>query len=60
MLLSSLEDEMNSKKDRMKLVSRQSQVLSHIQELGASMRRDPRDVVLPFFERIEQKEYVNR
>lgn len=57
MLLSSLEDQMNGKKDRMKLVSRQSQILSHIQELGGSMQRDPRDVVLPFFERIEQPEY---
>ena len=42
MLLSSLEDEMNGKKKRMKMVCRQSQILSHIQELGQSMRRyDP-------------------
>ena len=34
MLLSCLEDEMNGKKIRMKLVCRQSQILSHIQELG--------------------------
>eukprot|EP01038_Epipyxis_sp_PR26KG_P008995 gene8995-12135_t len=58
LLLSSLEDEMNGKKKRMKLVSRQSQILSHIHDLGASMRRDPRDVVLPFFKRIEEKEYL--
>ena len=57
MLLSSLEDEMNGKKKRMRLVCRQSQILSHIQELGASMSRDPRDVVLPFFKRIEEKAY---
>lgn len=57
MLLSSLEDEMNGKKKRMKLVCRQSQILSHIQELGVSMKRDPRDVVLPFFKRIEEKAY---
>ena len=34
MLLSCLEDEMNGKKTRMKLVCRQSQILSHIHELG--------------------------
>lgn len=60
MLLSSLEDEMNGKKDRMKLVCRQAQILSHIQELAVSMNRDPRDVVLPFFDRIGQKEYLEQ
>lgn len=57
MLLSCLEDEMNGKHDRMKLVCRQSQILSHIQELGVSMHRDPRDVILPFFTRIEESQY---
>jgi cell division cycle protein 37 len=42
----------------MKLVCRQSQILSHIQELGNSMRRDPRDVIIPFFRRIEEPEYL--
>jgi len=42
----------------MQLVCRQSQILSHVQELGGSMQRDPRDVVLPFFNRVEEKEYV--
>jgi cell division cycle protein 37 len=58
MLLSCLEDEMNGKRNRMKLVCRQSQILSHIQELGNSMKRDPRDVILPFFRRISEKEYL--
>lgn len=58
MLLSSLEDEMNGKRDRMKLVSRQCQILSHIHELATSMRRDPRDVILPFFRRIQEQEYL--
>lgn len=57
MLLSCLEDEMNGKTKRMRLVCRQSQILSHIHELGVSMKRDPRDVVLPFFKRIEEKDY---
>lgn len=59
MLLSSLEDEMNGKRDRMKLVCRQCQILIHINDLGVSMRRDPRDVILPFFQRIEEKEYLS-
>lgn len=58
MLLSCLEDEMNGKRDRMKLVCRQSQILSHITELGVSMGRDPRDVIVPFFRRIQEKEYL--
>jgi cell division cycle protein 37 len=57
MLLSCLEDEMNGKKKRMRLVCRQSQILSHIHDLGVSMKRDPRDVILPFFIRIEEKEH---
>mmetsp|Transcript_80611 Transcript_80611/g.158212 ORF Transcript_80611/g.158212 Transcript_80611/m.158212 type:complete len:461 (+) Transcript_80611:76-1458(+) len=57
MLLSCLEDEMNGKKKRMRLVCRQSQILSHIHDLGTSMKRDPRDVILPFFMRIDEKEH---
>lgn len=58
MLLSCLEDEMNGKKERMKLVCRQSQILSHITELGVQIHRDPRDVILPFFRRMEEKQYL--
>jgi cell division cycle protein 37 len=58
MLLSSLEDEMNGKSVRMRRVCRQSQILSHIQELATSMKRDPRDVILPFFKRISEAEYL--
>ena len=43
----------------MRQVCRQSQILSHIQDLGVSMKRDPRDVILPFFMRIEEKEHYN-
>lgn len=57
MLLSCLEDEMNSKRARCDKVCRQSQILSHIQELGVSMKRDPRDVVLPLFARLEEKKH---
>lgn len=58
MLLSSLEDEMNGKRERMQRVCRQSQILTHIQELATSMKRDPRDVVLPFFKRISEPEHL--
>ena len=58
MLLSCLEDEMNKKHKRMKLVCRQSQLLSHIQELANSMRKDTRDVILPFFKRLEEAEHM--
>lgn len=58
MLLSSLEDEMNGKRERMQRVCRQSQILTHIQELATSMKRDPRDVILPFFKRISEPEHL--
>ena len=57
LLLSCLEDEMNGKKDRCRIVCRQSQILSHLQELGVSMNRDPRDVILPFFARMDEKQH---
>jgi len=58
LLLSCLEEEMNGPgSKKMKLVARQSQVLSHICELGLSLHRPPRDVVVPFFRRIGEKEH---
>jgi cell division cycle protein 37 len=54
LLLSALEDEMNMKFERMKIVSRQSQILSHITELATSTKRDPRDLIIPFFIRIQE------
>ena len=59
MLLSCLEDEMNGKRERMKHVCRQSQILSHVTDLAVSMKRDPRDVVRPFFVRISEPEYLS-
>lgn len=52
LLLSCLEDEMNGKHEQMKLTARQSQILSHITELAVSLKRPPRDVVVPFFMRL--------
>lgn len=58
LLLSCLEDEMNRKHKRMKLVCRQSQIISHIIELAQSMKRDPREVVIPFFRRLDEKTHL--
>ena len=45
---------MNGKKAQMKQVAKQSQIISHINELGLSLRRPARDVVVPFFRRIAE------
>lgn len=47
-----LEDEMNGKHERMKLVSRQSHILSSVTELAVSLRRPPQDVVPALFARL--------
>jgi len=57
LLLSCLEEEMNGNHEKMRQVARQSQILSHITELAASLKRAPRDVVLPFFRRISEDEH---
>ena len=44
---------MNGKHDRMKLVARQSQLLSSITELAVSLRRPPQDVVPALFARLQ-------
>ena len=56
-LLSCLEDEMNGFHEKMLLAARNSQILSHVTELAASLNRHPRDVVMPFFKRIAEPTY---
>ncbi len=56
LLLASLEDEMNGFHEKMKLVARQSQIISNIAELAKSLKRHPGNVIVPFFARLEQKE----
>ena len=56
LLLASLEDEMNGYHEKMKLVARQSQIISNIAELAKSLKRHPGNVIVPFFQRLEQKE----
>ena len=56
LLLASLEDEMNGFHEKMKLVARQSQIISNIAELAKSLQRHPGNVIVPFFQRMENKE----
>uniref|UniRef100_A0A7S3NDY3 Hsp90 chaperone protein kinase-targeting subunit n=1 Tax=Aureoumbra lagunensis TaxID=44058 RepID=A0A7S3NDY3_9STRA len=58
-LLSCLEDEMNGFHEKMKRAAQNSQLLAHITELAVSMNRHPRDVVLPFFHRIQDSNYLS-
>ena len=56
LLLASLEDEMNGYHDKMKLVARQSQIISNIAELAKSLKLHPGNVIHPFFQRMTDKE----
>jgi cell division cycle protein 37 len=56
LLLASLEDEMNGYHEKMKLVARQSQIISNIAELAKSLKLHPGNVIHPFFQRMENKE----
>lgn len=56
LLLASLEDEMNGFHNKMKLVARQSQIISNIAELAKSLQRHPGNVIVPFFQRMEDKQ----
>ena len=52
LLLASLEDEMNGYHEKMKLVARQSQIISNIAELAKSLKLHPGNVIHPFFLRM--------
>jgi len=56
LLLASLEDEMNGYHDKMKLVARQSQIISNIAELAKSLKLHPGNVIHPFFTRMQNAE----
>lgn len=59
LLLASLEDEMNGYHEKMKLVARQSQIISNIAELAKSLKMHPGNVIHPFFTRMDQKDLYN-
>jgi len=58
LLLASLEDEMNGYREKMKQTARQSQLISSIADLARSLSTHPGNVILPFFGRLQQKEYL--
>jgi cell division cycle protein 37 len=58
LLLASLEDEMNGFRDKMRQTAKQSQLISNIAELAKSMNTHPGNVILPFFQRLEQREFL--
>lgn len=56
LLLASLEDEMNGFHEKMKVVARQSQIITNIAELAKSLKLHPGNVIHPFFQRMQNKE----
>lgn len=58
LLLASLEDEMNGYHEKMKRTARQSQIISHIAELARTMKTHPGNVIIPFFNRLEQRQHL--
>eukprot|EP00538_Stauroneis_constricta_P004850 CAMPEP_0119570392 /NCGR_PEP_ID=MMETSP1352-20130426/43593_1 /TAXON_ID=265584 /ORGANISM="Stauroneis constricta, Strain CCMP1120" /LENGTH=475 /DNA_ID=CAMNT_0007620061 /DNA_START=394 /DNA_END=1819 /DNA_ORIENTATION=- len=58
LLLASLEDEMNGLRDKMKQTSKQCQIISNITELAKSWGTHPGNVIIPFFQRMEQREFL--
>jgi len=59
LLLASLEDEMNGFHDKMRLTARQSQIVSNIAELAKSLKSHPGNVILPFFTKLEKREFLD-
>lgn len=58
LLLASLEDEMNGYREKMKRTARQSQIITNIAELAKTLKTHPGNVILPFFSRLEQRQYL--
>jgi cell division cycle protein 37 len=58
LLLASLEDEMNGHHEKMKQTARQAQIITHIAELAKTMQAHPGNVIMPFFQRLQQREHL--
>lgn len=58
LLLASLEDEMNGRREAMKLTARQSQIITNIAELAKTVDTHPGNVIMPFFKRMEEREHL--
>ena len=58
LLLASLEDEMNGYRDKMKQTAKQSQIISNIADLAKSWNTHPGNAIMPFFSRLQQREFL--
>ncbi len=58
LLLATLEDEMNGKHDEMRQRAKQSQIVTNIAELAQSWQTHPGNAIMPFFNRLEQREFL--
>ena len=58
LLLATLEDEMNGYHKEMKQRAKQSQIVTNIAELAKSWNTHPGNVILPFFGRLQQREFL--
>mmetsp|Transcript_10732 Transcript_10732/g.25768 ORF Transcript_10732/g.25768 Transcript_10732/m.25768 type:complete len:439 (-) Transcript_10732:77-1393(-) len=58
LMLATLEDEMNGYRDKMKLVARQAQIVSNIAELAKTMKTHPGNVIMPFFQRMQERAHL--
>jgi cell division cycle protein 37 len=58
LLLASLEDEMNGYREKMKQTAKQSQIVTNIAELAKTWGTHPGNVIMPFFQRMQQREFL--
>lgn len=58
LLLATLEDEMNGFREKMKQTAKQSQIVTNIAELAKSWNTHPGNVIMPFFQRLQQREFL--
>mmetsp|Transcript_82885 Transcript_82885/g.239797 ORF Transcript_82885/g.239797 Transcript_82885/m.239797 type:complete len:451 (-) Transcript_82885:35-1387(-) len=58
LLLASLEDEMNGYREKMTQTAKQSQIVTNIAELAKSWNTHPGNCIMPFFQRLNQREFL--
>eukprot|EP00934_Nitzschia_sp_Nitz4_P001814 Nitzschia sp. Nitz4//scaffold199_size41809//18582//20070//NITZ4_007452-RA/size41809-augustus-gene-0.45-mRNA-1//-1//CDS//3329540567//1814//frame0 len=58
LLLASLEDEMNGYRDKMRQTAKQSQIVTNIAELAKAWNTHPGNCIMPFFQRMQQREFL--
>jgi len=58
LLLASLEDEMNGYRDKMRHTAKQSQIVTNIAELAKSWKTHPGNVIVPFFQRLQERAFL--